>query len=150
MNKQLILKSPIPFFLDQELDTYDSSKVIEYGIFYFYDKKYAYIQADLELFQNELKESIMWKLWVQTDIDIIIDIEKYMSKKETVIPGKLYSQIYFYQNTKGMIVDLVFEPGKVLAPKIKPKMKENRKIYDDYVNGVEKFQFLRWQSFLNN
>lgn len=145
MEKQLVLKSPIPDF--KESETFDSSKVVKHNMFYFFDRKFAYVMSDFELFQHELSTSIKLEVWVKIDIDLIINIEKYISDPETVIKGILYSPLYFYQETKGMKVDVVFTSGEIQVPKIRP-LPENKMLYKEYIEGVEKYKFLRWYSFL--
>lgn len=149
MNIIETIESPIPEMLDPNSDIYVEGKVVNYGYFYFYDKKEVYTKAILTIQQNETNERLIWVLWVKIKIPNFINMTENLNNNQNSVSAKLHSSILFYDTKEDMEIDVEFKMGKEITQPIIRIKKEDTVLFKEYSGGIKKEKYLMIQEVLN-
>lgn len=149
MKSELITKfeSPLPNVLDKDSMCYDADKIVTNGLFYLFDKKEVYVKSSLILFQKEIDEQLEWLVWAKMPAKYFVELSENISGEKACFKANLISEILFYDNTKGIEVNLEFAlKEKNHSPKI-IILNNNDELYAHYINGIdmEKFSMIQRQ-----
>jgi len=149
--KYNIIRSQIPDFLNSESKEYEDDKVFTNGYFYLYNKDVTYLEANLELFKRDSQESMTWILWCVVDAQKFIAFSENPNSYHGIINASLFSEIIFYEGTKGLnlVLDFKKKDDEYRPFIIIEENSKHAELVNDFSNGIEEVKFDSLMNIIN-
>lgn len=146
------MKSPIPEFLNSELETFDASKVFTNGQYYLFEKRLAYLQVRLDLYRINSDKYLTWIVWVYLDADDFIKFSQDSNKYRGLVYAKLHADLLHFPNTKNLevLIDFTRRDENFIPSVIILKQNSNKLLFESFVEGIKEESFDKMISQINN
>jgi len=117
------------------------------SFFHLFNKKDLFTPASLTINQPDYNESMKWILWVKISFSKFLELDT-SSEDISTINGQLFSPVFLYDNTENLEIKLIIENRKAIKYPIIQILSNHTTLYADYMQGVSKEDYLKWQSIL--
>lgn len=133
----------------KEMDSEDYKKrVRKVDIFYLIDNSIVLTKGELSIEIQEEDKHISWEVWVLIPKNEFSEKMILLGKNYASFIGQLYQDIPFYENTKGLSIQLVYELDKVSEYPNVQILNKKSELAKSQNNGLTKKEVIDWMEQL--